>query len=119
MCPLSRRSGNPYLHRHSHSYRRQVRRKLEAYHRYVQLGCIAQGLLQYLALSFRAEVWRSCRSWLRTMNTAPPPSEGVVAHALRNTLPEFLVATSQEAELRKFLRAHADFTRCQPFQSAA
>ena len=119
MRPLSRRSGNPYLHRHSHSYRRQVRRKLEAYPRYVQLGCIAQGVLQYLALYFRAEVWRSFRSWLRTMNTAQPPSEGVVAHALRNTLPEFLVDTSQGADLRKFLLAHADFTRCQPFQSAA
>jgi len=63
MCPLSRRSGNPYLPRHSPSYRRQGRRKLEAYPRYVHLGCLAQGLLQYLALSFRAELWRSCRSW--------------------------------------------------------
>jgi hypothetical protein len=52
MTPLSRRSDNQYLHRQSHDYRQQVRRKLEAYHRYVQLGCIAQGLLQYLTLSF-------------------------------------------------------------------
>jgi hypothetical protein len=53
------------------------------------------------------------------MNTARPPSEGVVAHALRNTLPEFLVDTSEGAELKKFLLAHADIMRCQPFQSAA
>jgi len=119
MRPLSRRSGNQYLHRHSHDYRRQVRRKLEAYHRYVQLGCIAQGLQQYLALYFRAEVWRSFRSWLRTMNTAQPPSEAVVAHALRNALPEFLVDTSEGTDLKKFLPDHVDFTRCQPFQSAA
>jgi hypothetical protein len=46
MRPLSRRSGNQYLHRHSPSYRRQVRRKLEAYHRYVQPGGLAQGLQQ-------------------------------------------------------------------------
>ncbi len=119
MRPLSRRSGNQSLHRHSHDYRRQVRRKLEAYHRYVQLGCIAQGLQQYLALYCRAEVWRSFRSWLRTMNTAQPPSEAVVAHALRNALPEFLVDTSEGTDRKKFLPDHVDFTRCQPFQSAA
>jgi len=38
-----------------------------AYHRYVQLGCIAQGLLQHLAINFRDVVWASFRSWLRTM----------------------------------------------------
>jgi hypothetical protein len=107
------------LHCHSPHYRCQVRRKLEAYHRYVQLGCIAQGLLQYLALSFRAEVWHSFRSWLRTMNSARPPSEAVVAHALRNTLPEFLSDTSEGADLKKFLLDRTDFTRCPPFQLAA
>ena len=70
MTPLARRSGNQYLHRASADYRRQIRRKLDAYHRYVQLGCIAQGLLQYLALHFRVEVWRCSRHWLRTMNPA-------------------------------------------------
>jgi hypothetical protein len=119
MTPLSRRSGNQYLHRQSYDYRRQVRRKLEAYHRYVQLGCIAQGLLQYLALSFRTEVWGSFRSWLRTMNPAQAPSEAVVAHALRHTLPEFLADTSHEPELKKFLLDHTDFRRCPPFQLAA
>ena len=119
MTPLSRRSGNQYLHRQSYDYRQQLRRKLEAYHRYVQLGCIAQGLLQYLALSFRAEVWGSFRSWLRTMNPAQPPAEAVVAHALRHTLPEFLADTSHEPDLKKFLLAHADFKRCPPVQLAA
>jgi hypothetical protein len=119
MTPLSRRSGNQYLHRQSHDYRQQVRRKLEAYHRYVQLGCIAQGLLQYLALSFRAEVWGSFRSWLRTMNPTQPPSEAVVAHALRHTLPEFLADASDRHDLKKMLLAHTDFARCSPFQLAA
>ena len=100
MTPRSRCSGNQYLHRQSDDYRQQVRRKLAAYHRYVQLGCIAQGLLQYLALSCRAEVWGSFRSWLRTMNPAQPPSEAVVAHALRHTLPEFLADTSSDCSFR-------------------
>lgn len=67
-----------------------MRRKLRAYHLYVQLGCIAQGLLQHLAINHTAKVWHCFRSWLRTMNPAMPPFELVVANALRCTLPAFL-----------------------------
>jgi hypothetical protein len=119
MTPLARCSGNHYLHRASADYRRQVRRKLNAYHRYVQLGCIAQGLLQYLALYFRVEVWRCFRSWLRTMNPTQPPSEAVVAQALRNTLPEFLVGAPEEHDLKKFILNNTDFERCPLLQLAA
>ncbi len=119
MTPLSRRSGNQYLHRKTELYRKQVRRKLAAYHRYVQLGCIAQGLLQYLALSFRTDVWTYFRSWLRTMKPAQPPSEAVVAQALRNTFPEFLLDTSQEHDIKKFILERTDFERCPQLQLAA
>lgn len=119
MTPLTRRSGNQYLHRTSADYRRLVRRKLDAYHRYVLLGCIAQGVLQYLALYFRVEVWRQFRSWLRTMNPAQPPSEAVVAQALRNTLPEFLVTAPDEHDLKKFILENTDFDRSPVLASAA
>jgi hypothetical protein len=119
MTPLPRRSGNQYLHRTSKNYRRLVRRKIDAYHRYVQLGCIAQGLLQYLALSFRTEVWRCFRSWLRTMNPAQPPSEAVVAQALRASLPEFLLGSPEDNILKKFILENLDFDRCPGFQLAA
>lgn len=73
-----------YLHRTSDGYRTAFRRMLHAYHVYVQLlGCIAQGLLQHLAFNHTAEAWRCFRSWLRTMNPAMPPSELIVASALR------------------------------------
>ena len=119
MTPLSRRSGNQYLHRTSGDYRRLVRRKLDAYHRYVLLGCIAQGLLQYLALACRVQVWRAFRSWLRTMNPAQPPSEAVVAQALRNTLPEFLVTAPDEHDLKKFILENTDFDRSPALPLAA
>ena len=119
MTLLSRRSGNQYLHRKTEAYRKQVRRKLDAYHCYVQLGCIAQGLLQYLALSFRTDVWTYFRSWLRTMKPAQPPSEAVVAQALRNTFPEFLLDTSQEHDIKKFILERTDFERCPQLQLAA
>jgi hypothetical protein len=104
MTPIRRVSGNQYMHHHSARYRQQVRRKLAAYHHHVQLGCIAQGLLQYLALSCGSTVWQLFRSWLRTMHRDRPPSELVVAYVLRSCLPEFLAAGPPDFTLAKFLR---------------
>lgn len=104
MTPIRRVSGNQYMHHKSDRYRQMVRRKLAAYHNYVQLGCIAQGLLQYLAITARSTVWTLFHSWLRTMRTELPPSELVVAHALRSSLPEFLAAGPADTTLAKFLR---------------
>ncbi|MHC4504109.1 MAG: IS4-like element ISCku4 family transposase, partial [Planctomycetota bacterium] len=69
----------------------------------MQLGCIAQGLLQLLAIQHRPTVWQRFRSWLRTMNPERPPSELVVAQALRTSLPEFLSDTAEINDLAKFL----------------
>ena len=114
-----KRSGDQYLHRRSEHYRRLVLRKMDAYHRFVQLACIAQGLQQYLALYLRTNVWRHFRSWLRTMNPLQPPSEAVVAQALRNTLPEFLLGTSKTNSFAKFLMDHLDPERCPDLHLAA
>ena len=81
---------------------------MNAFHLHVQLGCVAQGLLQNLALNHMAQVWRLFRSWLRTMNPAMPPSELVVACALRATLPEFLQAAALPHKLRIILRRYKE-----------
>ena len=114
MTPRARCSGNQYLHRKSEDYRRLVRRKMDAYHRYVQLACIAQGILQHLSLNFRKQVWNDfiARCWLRTMSPARPPSEAVVAHTLRVTLPEYLLNAPTTDELKIFLLDNADLDRC-------
>jgi len=108
MKPRRRGQGDQYLHRESHTYRDAVRHKMNAFHLHVQLGCIAQGLLQHLALNHTAEVWRQFRSWLRTINPALPPSELVVACALRSTLPEFLEAAMLPHKLRIILRYYRE-----------
>ncbi len=113
MTPISRRrSGNQFLHMQSEQYRTHVRRKMDAYHRYVQLACIAQGLQQHLAVNFRARVWDHFKSWMRTMKPGLPPSEAVVAQALRANLDAFLVAAPENHELRKFILRYLDFDRC-------
>jgi len=103
MKPLRRGDGDQYLHRTSQTYRAAIRRKMGAFHLHVQLGCIAQGLLQHLSLNYTAEVWRCFRSWLRTMNPALPPSELVVANALHSPIPGFFSSAAMDPNLKKIL----------------
>ena len=103
MIPLLYRNGNQYLHRKSADYRTRVKRKIHAYHTFMQAGVVAQGLLQYLAVVAPKLVWDSFGAWLRTIRPGIPPSEFVVANALRQTLPEFLMGTSKSNSLTKFI----------------
>ena len=75
MTPLRRVSGNQYLHRKSADYRNAVRRKIAAYHRHIQLGLIAQGLLQILSATKPSLVWQSFGSWIRTVRPGLAPSD--------------------------------------------
>lgn len=119
MKPLRRKEGKQYLHKKSEGYRKAVKRKMEAYHRFVQLGCIAQGLLQYLSLVFGKEVWFQFRSWLRTMKTQNPPSELVVSYALRSSLFDFLVNSPQDHKLKNIISENMTLAQMQEYQMAA
>jgi len=111
MKPLRRRHGNQYLHRASERYRTNVLRKLDAYHRFVHAGIVAQGILQYLSATFPSLVWASFGSWLRTIRSDIPPSEMVAALALRNTLPHFLLGGQVSSILAKFIADRIDTNR--------
>jgi len=113
MTPLRRVSGNQYLHHQSEAYREAVRRKIAAYHRHIQLGLIAQGLLQILSATTPKLVWWSFGSWIRTVRPGLAPSEQVVAVALRNTLPEFLASAAKTSILVKFIRNRLDLSRAE------
>lgn len=119
MTPLRRVSGNQYLHHKSVAYRDAVRRKLAAYHRHIQLGLIAQGLLQILSATKPTLVWQSFGSWIRTVRAGLAPSEQVVAIALRNTLPEFLASAAKPSILVKFIRDRLDLNRTEGTSLAA
>lgn len=108
MNPRKRVSGNQHLHKESLKYRQQVERKIKAYHCYVQLGCITQGVLLYLSINYGTTVWAAFRSWLRTMRKDLPPSEMVVKYALSSSLPEFLVGSKIEHPLKKFITQNLD-----------
>lgn len=103
MTPIQRGSGKQHVQRKSETYRQNIRRKLGAYERHIQLGLIAQGLLQYLALNFRRATWFNFHTYIRTAAPQKPPSEWVVSHALRHTWPQFLRGSAQSLTLKKFL----------------
>lgn len=111
MTPIGRNSGNQYLHRKNHKYRQSVRRKLDAYHRFIHIGLMAQGLLQFLSVAHSAKVWKSFGSWIRTIRPGILPSEYVTAMALRNSLPEFLAVSHPAPILVEFLRHRIDLNR--------
>ena len=112
MNPIRRGDGSQHPHRQPQSYRQQLRRKLAAYERHIQLGLIAQGLLQYLALYFRRAVWFNFHSYIRTASPQKPPSEWVVSHALRHTWPQFLAGSPESQTLKKFLASKISLARC-------
>jgi hypothetical protein len=119
MKPLRRNNGNQYLHRASPQYRDHVKRKLNAYHVYIQASIVCQGLLQYLAVANPQLVWNSFGSWLRTVRPGIPPSELVVATALRQRLPDFLLNTAQTSIFAKFVSERQDTNKMHSFRLAA
>lgn len=119
MNRIKKCSGDQHLHRTSDDYRFQVRRKLNAYGIHVQIGIIAQGLLQYLACTSAATVWQSFRGWIKTIRPGLPPSELVVAHALRDCFGEFLLRCSPEHFFKKFIADKIDPGKIPKFTIAA
>jgi len=88
-----------------------------AYERHIQISLIVQGLLQYLALFHPRAVWRFFGSWLRTTNRAAAPSELVVAHAQRNSIPDFLLSLPLTDSLKIFLAPKLAPERCPNLES--
>ena len=119
MKPLRRRGGNQHLHRTSPEYRDAVRRKLHAYHVFIQAAVVCQGLLQYLAVAFPQRVWDAFGSWLRTIRPGIPPSELVVASALRHGLPEFLLNSAAGSIFAKFVIERQGTNKMQAFRLAS
>lgn len=111
MKPISRKGKDQFLHRETETYRNAVRRKLKAYHNFMQIGAIAQGVMVLLALTKLRLVWQYFPSWMRTMNQNGVPSEWVVAQSLTDTLPGFLRGTQENNIWAKFIRQNTDTKR--------
>jgi len=113
MKPITKKAKNQYLHRKSEAYRDAVRRKLDAYHRFIQLGLIAQGIMCVLATTVPELVYKSFGSYFRTIRPGIAPSEAMVAISLQNTLIYLLADNSPAPILAKFIQERLDLEQAQ------
>lgn len=111
MTSLRRRNGDQHLHMKTEKYRNAVRRKMEAYHRFMQVGLVAQGIMVAISTTVPLVAWGHFGSWLRTVRPGVCPSEMVVSIAMKNSFPEFLTGKSPASILAKFIRERLDMSR--------
>ena len=111
MTPLRRKNGDQHMHHRNEEYRRAVRRKTDAYHRFMQVGLVAQGIMVAISTSVPLTVWESFGSWLRTIRPNICPSEMVVSIAMKNSFPEFLTGKDSVPILAQFILGRIDFSR--------
>ena len=64
-------------------------------------------------------VWDAFGSWLRTIRPGIPPSELVVANALRQSMPEFLLNSATANIFTKFVIERQDTDKMQVFRLAS
>ena len=57
--------------------RRLIREAIDALEAFVNFGCIANGILQILALNYHQSIWQKYQGWLRTITSAIPSEEVV------------------------------------------
>ena len=119
MNPRKKNDGNQYLHRESQKYRDKVNSKIRTYHLHIQIGIIAQGLLQYLSSAFTEQVWKNFGSWIKTIRPGVCPSEFVTSYALYNTLPKFLRDDIENRNLTKLIRKNIDIGQNNGWRIAA
>lgn len=119
MVRIDRKGRAQHLHKRSEEYREKVRRKIDAYHRFIQLGLIAQGSLQYVACCFTDTVWKNFGSWIRTIRPGILPSEMVTSMAMKNTVVEFFEGSSENVNLVKFIQDRIDVERAEGTRFAA
>lgn len=108
MAPRKRGSGNQELQFAPEIFKKKVAKKINAYHIFIQLGFIAQGLMHYLSIHCTQQVWGNFGTWLRTIRKNTLPSEKVVVLAMTRTYFEFLKDDSIFAIFKKFLRDHME-----------
>ena len=119
MRPIARNEKTQHLHRAPGDYRERVTRKIAAYHRFMQLGLIAQGALQYLACCHADLVWKSFGSWIRTIRPEILPSEMVTCTAMKNTIIEFFAGSGRNLNIVKFIMERIDVKRSEGARLAA
>lgn len=105
MKKIQRRSKGQFVHHEPEEVRSKMFETHGAYELYVACGLVAQGLLQYLAVAFPAEVTALRGKWYRSQLATVSPTEEIVQDALRHALPRLRRADHGLANYPKFLES--------------
>ena len=111
MSKSRRGDGDKFLDEMEKNYKKKFMKKINSYNLHVQMGLIAQGLLQYLAITFPKEVWNNFGSWIRTIRPGIAPSEQIVSMALKHTYFPFLLSKKIEPSFAKFIIPRMNFKK--------
>jgi len=103
MKKIKRCSKGQFVHREPPEVRSKMFETLAACELFVTCGLIAQGLLQYLAVCFPADVANAKGSWYRSQVVGASPTEEIVQDALRHALPQLLDGRVKFSNYTKFL----------------
>ena len=101
LTPIGRNRKSQYRHCKSAPYRAVVRRKLNAFHNFMQCRSVAQEIMVMLSAFHPTACWGG--PWMWTIKLDGYSLEWAVAHAMRNTFPEVLAGTHAEDSWAKFL----------------
>jgi hypothetical protein len=119
MVPLRYHNGNQYLHRKSADYRSRVNAKCALIMPSSGPELLPRDCSSFLPSLHPSLFWDSFGSWLRTIRPGIPPSEFVVANALRQSLPEFLLRPAKSNSLAKFIADRQDTQNMRIFRLAS
>jgi hypothetical protein len=103
MKKIKRRSKGQFVHHETEESRTKMFETFGAFELFVTCGLIAQGLLQYLAVAFPAEVTAQRRKWYRSQLATASPTEEIVQDALRQALPQLRQGDHGLPNYAKFL----------------
>jgi hypothetical protein len=103
MTKIKRRSKGQFIHREPKDVRLKMFEKHGAFELFVACGLIAQGLLQYLAVAFPAEIRALPGKWYRSQLATMSPTEEIVQDALRHALPQLRQSDHGMENYAKFL----------------
>ena len=112
MKKIKRCSKGQFLHHEPEDVRTKMFETFSAFELFVGCGLIAQGLLQYLAVAFPAEVTAQRRKWYRSQLATASPTEEIVQDALRQALPQLRLGDHGLPNYAKFLASKTSDGEC-------
>ncbi len=79
--------------------------KESTYQLHLQLAAIVHGMLIYLGIVAREQIWKQFNGWLRTIRRENIPTPQIVQMALSDEVEEFYVDSTLDENLRKFIES--------------